>query len=47
MAKRSPALAAGESWTVPSIHQRGFDGFTTTKHAEGVGWLRAALGGGG
>jgi uncharacterized membrane protein len=36
-------LVAGESWTVHSIHQKGFDSFTTTEYAEGVGWLRAAL----
>ena len=40
-------LIAGESWTVHSIHQKGFDSFTTTEYAEGVGWLRAALEGGG
>lgn len=36
-------LIAGESWTVHSIHQKGFDSFTTTEYAEGVRWLRAAL----
>lgn len=36
-------LIAGESWTVHSIHQKGFDSFTTTEYAEGVGALRAAL----
>ena len=36
-------LIAGESWTVHSIHQKGFDSFTTTEYAEGVGWLRDAL----
>jgi len=36
-------LVAGESWTVHSIHQKGFDSFTTTEYAEGVRWLRAAL----
>ena len=45
MAKR--VLIAGESWTVHSIHQKGFDSFTTTEYAEGVRWLRAALEGGG
>lgn len=40
-------LIAGESWTVHSIHQKGFDSFTTTEYAEGVQWLRAALEGGG
>ena len=37
----------GESWTTHSIHQKGFDSFTTTEYAEGVGWLRAALESGG
>lgn len=41
MSKR--VLIAGESWTVHSIHQKGFDSFTTTEYAEGVRWLRAAL----
>lgn len=36
-------LIAGESWTVHSIHQKGFDSFTTTEYAEGVRWLRTAL----
>ncbi len=36
-------LIAGESWTVHSIHQKGFDSFTTTDYAEGVAWLRKAL----
>lgn len=41
MSKR--VLIAGESWTVHSIHQKGFDSFTTTEYAEGVRWLRSAL----
>lgn len=45
MTKR--VLIAGESWTVHSIHQKGFDSFTTTEYAEGVRWLRDALEGGG
>jgi uncharacterized membrane protein len=45
MARR--VLIAGESWTVHSIHQKGFDSFTTTEYAEGVRWLRDALEGGG
>lgn len=45
MAKR--ILIAGESWTVHSIHQKGFDSFTTTEYAEGVRWLRDALVAGG
>ena len=36
-------LIAGESWTVHSIHQKGFDSFTTTEYAEGVRWLKDAL----
>ncbi len=36
-------LLAGESWTVHSIHQKGFDSFTTTAYAEGHHWLSAAL----
>lgn len=47
MAKAPRVLIAGESWTVHSIHQKGFDSFTTTEYAEGVGWLRTALEGGG
>lgn len=42
MSKRR-VLIAGESWTVHSIHQKGFDSFTTTEYAEGVRWLMAAL----
>ncbi|MDV3252762.1 glutamine amidotransferase [Devosia sp. BK] len=45
MSKR--ILIAGESWTVHSIHQKGFDSFTTTEYAEGVRWLKAALEAGG
>ena len=41
MSKR--VLIAGESWTTHSIHQKGFDSFTTTEYNEGVAWLRAAL----
>jgi uncharacterized membrane protein len=36
-------LIAGESWVTHSIHQKGFDSFTTTSYNEGVGPLRAAL----
>lgn len=45
MTKR--VLIAGESWTTHSIHQKGFDSFTTTEYNEGVGWLRSALQAGG
>jgi uncharacterized membrane protein len=47
MATPPKVLVAGESWTTHSIHQKGFDSFTTTEYVEGVGWLRAALGSGG
>ena len=47
MVKTPRVLIAGESWTVHSIHQKGFDSFTTTEYSEGVGWLRAALESGG
>jgi uncharacterized membrane protein len=40
-------LIAGESWITHSIHQKGFDTFTTTSYHEGVGFLRAALDAGG
>ena len=47
MTKTPRVLIAGESWTVHSIHQKGFDSFTTTEYAEGAGWLRTALSEGG
>jgi uncharacterized membrane protein len=40
-------LIAGESWVTHSIHQKGFDSFTTTSYHEGVGPLRSALESGG
>lgn len=40
-------LLAGESWMVHSIHQKGFDSFTTTTYAEGHQWLSGALKAGG
>jgi uncharacterized membrane protein len=40
-------LIAGESWVTHSLHQKGFDSFTTTSYHEGVGPLRAALEAGG
>lgn len=40
-------LIAGESWVTHSIHQKGFDSFTTTAYEEGVGPLKAALEAGG
>lgn len=40
-------LLAGESWTMHTIHQKGFDSFTTTAYAEGHRWLSNALRSGG
>ena len=40
-------LIAGESWVTHSIHQKGYDSFTTTAYEEGVGPLKAALEAGG
>lgn len=36
-------LVAGESWTTTSLHSKGFDTFTTTTYAEGVGAFRDAV----
>src|SRR5581483_4627419 len=36
-------LIAGESWITHSIHIKGFDTFTQSGYAEGVGFLRDAL----
>ncbi|MDB5562871.1 MAG: cytoplasmic protein [Hyphomicrobiales bacterium] len=47
MTAKRRVLIAGESWTVHSIHQKGFDSFSTTEYAEGVRWLQAALEGAG
>jgi uncharacterized membrane protein len=43
MSKPPRILIAGESWVTHSIHQKGFDSFTTTAYYEGVGPLRDAL----
>jgi uncharacterized membrane protein len=43
MMSKPKILVAGESWTVHSIHQKGFASFTTTEYTEGAGWLKAAL----
>lgn len=43
MVQKPLVLIAGESWVVHSIHQKGFDSFSTTEYSEGIGWLRAAL----
>lgn len=40
-------LLAGESWLMHTIHQKGFDSFTTTTYGEGHQWLQAALEAGG
>lgn len=40
-------LLAGESWTMHTIHQKGFDSFTTTEYGEGHQWLSAAIRGAG
>ncbi|HHX67719.1 MAG: glutamine amidotransferase [Miniphocaeibacter sp.] len=36
-------LIAGESWVTYTIHQKGFDSFTTTTYEEGVMWLKDAF----
>ena len=43
MAQELRVLIAGESWETTSIHQKGFDIFTTTFYEEGVGALKEAL----
>lgn len=43
MTTTARVLIAGESWMTHSIHQKGFDSFTTTEYVEGVDALRAAL----
>lgn len=43
MAGNRRVLIAGESWTVHSTHQKGFDSFVTVEYAEGIRWLRDAL----
>lgn len=42
-----PILLAGESWVMHTIHQKGFDSFTTTAYGEGHQWLSKALSGAG
>lgn len=46
MPKRN-VLIAGESWIMHTIHQKGFDSFTTTAYGEGHQWLSGALTAGG
>ncbi len=43
MTQELRVLIAGESWETTSIHQKGFDIFTTTFYEEGVGALKEAL----
>jgi uncharacterized membrane protein len=43
----SRILFAGESWSVTSIHTKGFDSFTTVEYAEGADHLLAGLRGAG
>ena len=43
MTQELQVLIAGESWETTSIHQKGFDIFTTTFYEEGVGPLKSAL----
>lgn len=43
MARTKRVLIAGESWIMHTIHQKGFDDFTTTAYGEGHQWLSAAL----
>ena len=40
-------LLAGETWVMHTIHQKGFDSFTTTEYGEGHLFLQAALEAGG
>ncbi len=40
-------LLAGETWVMHTIHQKGFDSFTTTEYGEGHRFLTAALEAGG
>lgn len=47
MGEQRGVLIAGESWVTHTIHQKGFDSFTTTAYSEGVGPLRTALEAGG
>jgi uncharacterized membrane protein len=40
---KAPILLAGETWITHSIHQQGFDSFTTTSYHDGAEALVAAL----
>ena len=43
----SRVLLAGESWFSYTVHQKGFDTFTTSEYTEGAGDFLAALRGAG
>ena len=43
----SRVLLAGESWFSYTVHQKGFDTFTTSEYTEGAGEFLAALRGAG
>lgn len=47
MSEGQRVLLAGESWVMHTIHQKGFDTFTTTAYGEGHQWLQTALEAGG
>ena len=44
---RGNVLIAGETWSMHTIHSKGFDSFTTTAYGEGHQWLSDALTSGG
>ncbi|MDO8208844.1 glutamine amidotransferase [Conexibacter sp. CPCC 206217] len=43
VAARPTVMVVGESWVTHSVHQKGFDSFTTTTYEEGIGWLAPAI----
>jgi uncharacterized membrane protein len=42
-ATRGAVMVVGESWVTHSVHQKGFDSFTTTTYEEGMAWLGPAI----
>lgn len=44
MNRPAPILLLGESWFTQSVHQKGYDSFTTCTYEEGCGAFRDALG---
>ena len=44
---KGKVLIAGESWSMVTVHQKGFDSFTTSAYGEGHQWLSGALSSGG